>query len=88
MYHIVVMHSQCILACPTLSVWSCIQVHGLGLIEHRLEASKRRPEKQNLGENLLVSAGFLFFWFYTVFLVFGSENQKTPVILISLFPDL
>ena len=80
--------SLCTLACPTLSVWSCIQVHGLGLRTEtrglqRGGPKPKNPKNQNLGENLLVSARiFGFFGFTLCFFVFGSKNQKNAYVVL------
>ena len=60
-------------------------VLGLGLLPAILRLSKttrnQKPKNQNLGENLLVSAGFFgFFGFTLSFLVFASKNQKIPCV--------
>ena len=66
---------------PTLSVWSYIQARGL---EHRLEASMRRPETKNqktkIWERIFwFRLDFWFFWFYTVFFGFCVKKPKNPM---------
>ena len=63
---------------PTLSVWSYIQARGL---EHRLEASMRRPETKNqktkIWERIFwFQLDFWFFWFCIVFFGFLIEKPK------------
>ena len=66
-YHIVVMHSPCTLACPTLSVWiwSCVQVHGLGLrTQTRGFKGEARDQKNKIWERICWFR--LDFWFFLV----------------------
>ena len=87
MYHIIAMHSLCTLACPTLSVWSCIQVHGLGLrTETRGFKEAARNQKTKKPKSGRESFGFGrifgFFGFALCFLVFGSKNQKNAYVFL------
>ena len=87
MYHIIAMHSLCTLACPTLSVWSCIQVHGLGLrTETRGFKEAARNQKTKKPKSGRESFGFGrifgFFGFTLCFLVFGSKNQKNAYVFL------
>ena len=81
------MHSLCTLACPTLSVWSCIQVHGLGLrTETRGFKEAARNQKTKKPKSGRESFGFGrifgFFGFTLCFLVFGSKNQKNAYVFL------
>ena len=77
MYHIVVMHSQCTLACPTLSVCSCIQVPGL-----RLRTQTRGFKEQARDQKNKIRRVFGVFGFTPFFLVFGSKNQKNTCVFL------
>ena len=82
-YHVIAMHSQC-----TLCLFGPVFKYTAWGLEQIFEASKRRPEtkkskNQNLGENLLVSAGFLVFCvLHSVFLVFGPKNPKNACVVL------
>ena len=57
------MHSQCTLACPTLFVWSCIQVHGLGL-RTQTRGFKEAARNQKNTKTKSGSESFGFGWIF------------------------
>ena len=72
------MHSQCTLACPTLSVWSCIQVHGLGLrTETRGFKEATRNQKNKQPKPGTESFGFGWIFFLVLHCVFWFLGRKT-----------
>ena len=88
MYHIVVMHSQCTLACPTLLFWSCIQVYGLGLRkqtrgfkEEARDQKNKKTKSGRVGETFWFRLDVWFFCF-TLFFGFGVEKLKKHVIFL------
>ena len=75
------MHSPCTLACPTLSFWSCIQVHGLGLRTQtrgfKEAARNQKPKKTKIWERIFwFRLGFWFLWIYSVFFGFWVEKPQ------------
>ena len=85
-YHIVVMHSQCTLACPTLSVWSPIQAHGLGLrTQTRGIKVEARDKKTKKTKSARKSFGFGWSFGTVFFLIFEStllNRAKTPAFFV------